>query len=500
MHHERCISGARRITLRPQASSGKPRSGKPLLGSRTCYTLSASAIAVVVVAAISAPSFAQSSTGCVSSGVDFSNPPELQSSGGVLKDTIYLSDERQLLPTSMDDKINCSEPVVRNFRLNPPKEPRDRNELLNPMPGPTLRAHVGEIVQLTFINQIDPGRFERGLDIEECTRVSDGNIYPNPFHDKYPNCLHASSTANIHFHGTHTNPNSTGDNVYLQIRPLPRNNQGKLTTTADEATAGFSGYFEECFKRLKDSPLESWPAVWNDLPIAWRNKQELLLNAHQLRYSDQRLWDHNAAAIENNTWPIYYIGGFPYCFALPAYTVPDDEWPPPPGSSSPIMGQAPGTHWYHAHKHGSTAINVANGMTGAFIIEGKYDEALREAYGAYTLNSGSWKTRSEKILVLNQLGTVVNALVGGSTGDLGGVNFSVNGNLRPTVEMQPGEIQLWRIVNTSGRTAAYFMPPKDSSGARSLRTASSTLMPRTNKSETRIMAFTWLRQTEWIFS
>ena len=29
-----------------------------------------------------------------------------------------------------------------------------------------------------------------------------------------------------------------------------------------------------------------------------------------------------------------------------------------------VMGQAPGTHWYHAHKHGSTAINISNGMTG----------------------------------------------------------------------------------------------------------------------------------------
>ena len=50
---------------------------------------------------------------------------------------------------------------------------------------------------------------------------------------------------------------------------------------------------------------------------------------------------------------------------LPEYK--DDDWPPPSGIK---MGQSPGTHWYHAHKHGSTAINVANGMTGVFIIEG----------------------------------------------------------------------------------------------------------------------------------
>jgi len=32
------------------------------------------------------------------------------------------------------------------------------------------------------------------------------------------------------------------------------------------------------------------------------------------------------------------------------------------------------THWYHAHKHGSTAINLLNGMAGALIIEGDYDD------------------------------------------------------------------------------------------------------------------------------
>ena len=56
------------------------------------------------------------------------------------------------------------------------------------------------------------------------------------------------------------------------------------------------------------------------------------------------------------------------------------------------MGQAPGTHWYHAHKHGSTTIDVLNGMTGAFIIEGRYDDDLNAFYGtsevpAWTRNS-----------------------------------------------------------------------------------------------------------------
>ena len=37
-----------------------------------------------------------------------------------------------------------------------------------------------------------------------------------------PNCLHGSSTSNLHFHGTHTTPNTTGDNILLFVRPALR--------------------------------------------------------------------------------------------------------------------------------------------------------------------------------------------------------------------------------------------------------------------------------------
>lgn len=239
-----------------------------------------------------------------------------------------------------------------------------------------------------------------------------------------------------------------------------------MTTTPKEATAGFDEFFKKCTEELQN-PLNAWPPTWGNVPKAstnksWTDKQTELLVAYQQKNPDQRLWDKNKEVL-NDSWPIYYIGAFPYCFALPAYK--EKTWPPPPGSTSPIMGQAPGTHWYHAHKHGSTAINVANGMTGAFIIEGQYDKDLEEAYRDYVLKDEvAWNTRSQqKVMVLNQLMddrhphamTAVRRLP-----TPGGVDFSVNGRWRPRVKMQPGEIQLWRIVNTSGRTADYFMPPQ----------------------------------------
>ena len=35
----------------------------------------------------------------------------------------------------------------------------------------------------------------------------------------------------------------------------------------------------------------------------------------------------------------------------------------------------------------------------------------------------------------------------------------MNGALQPTIAMQPGEVQWWRIANTSSRSATYFLKP-----------------------------------------
>ena len=96
----------------------------------------------------------------------------------------------------------------------------------DPVPGPTLRGKLGDLVQLTFLNQIQLGPWWRSIDRGERGEGCDENPqvpYPGP--DQFPDCFHGSSTGNIHFHGTHTNPNSTGDNVFIEVRPSPRKQQ-----------------------------------------------------------------------------------------------------------------------------------------------------------------------------------------------------------------------------------------------------------------------------------
>jgi FtsP/CotA-like multicopper oxidase with cupredoxin domain len=422
---------------------------------------------------------------CLPPGQPLLRIPELISQDGKLRGTILLADEQQRVNFS----TGCALQYMRYFRGEkavtpqampqpgvppaPPPPPGARSAYIDPVPGPTLRARLGDLIELTFLNQIDPNHYgdsiDRGENAGACDATSGSPGYPQSANDTFPDCFHGSSTGNIHFHGTHTNPTSTGDNVFIQVRPSPRQN-GKPTVNADSVKTSFDKFFADCENQLKNNVLSEWPYKWGDLPPAWTQEQQTLLNAYDHGTSPyspppkpaaQQLWPPDQTAINDGTWPQFYVGAYPYCFQLPKYTA--TVWPPPvpPGHAGmPMppppalqMGQAPGIHWYHAHKHGSTTLNVENGMTGAFIIEGSYDDELNKYYG--TSEVPDW-TRRQPVLVLNQLGVSTN-LLGGSGFGGGGPPFSVNGRAQPKLTMRPNEVQLWRIVNTSARSGAFFV-------------------------------------------
>ena len=361
---------------------------------------------------------------------DLPTIPELISKDGKLRGTVLLTDEQQRLTfkvppgaaPSDSNTIRCAPQYVRVWKGvgATPAPPASTGPYPDPMPGPTLRARVGDLVQLTFLNQINPANFGNSIDRGDRATGSgcdETSVYPGKTGDTFPDCFHGSSTANIHFHGTHTNPRSTGDNVFLEIRPSLRRGGQPVVTEASVRRA-FDAFFDQCEKQLGTSVLSQWPRVWNDLPAAYRQLQQQQLTQYDKTPGIKKLWPVNAAQIERGDWPQYYIGAYPYCFRLPQFTGPFPP-PAPPAAThhggGPLrgeapralqMGQAPGTHWYHAHKHGSTAINVANGMTGVFVIEGGYDDALNDFYGK------GW-TRTQPVLVINQIGVTPNLERGG---------------------------------------------------------------------------------------
>jgi FtsP/CotA-like multicopper oxidase with cupredoxin domain len=437
--------------------------------------------------------------------------PEVAAPSGNLRGTVMLGSEQRWIPNRIPKSApadsstsQCFPQYVRyfvgldtvRFQMQngvvtpvPYADKRMDSGYPAPQPGPTLRARVGSLIQLAFINQINPNDFAGSIDRDEQGKGCDQTTAGYPGADRYPDCFHGSSTGNIHFHGTHTNPNTTGDNVFIEVRPSIREN-GKPVVTPERVGKWFEQFFTRCEQELGRGPLRLWPTSWADMPKPWTDDQETLLKAYDQQLvklygtKAKQLWPVDAVQIAEGAWPQYYIGAYPYCFRVPEYT--SQTWPPPPPAATTVMGgagtaeaghegtsmgghgattaggghgsgaqlrmgQSPGTHWYHAHKHGSTAINVANGMTGAFIIEGTYDDDLNKWYGT------DW-TRTQPVLVINQLGTAPNLMRGGGSAQDKGPDFSVNGQLRPVITMRPGEVQMWRILNTSGRAAAKFMP------------------------------------------
>ena len=315
------------------------------------------------------------------------------------------------------------------------------------LPGPTLRARVGDQVEITFLNQIHADDFsatmdrvETGLGCDALTVAADGRkLYPVVASDTAPDCFHGSTTVNMHFHGTHVTPDGLGDNVLLQLRPNPN-------ITEDVVRGDFTKIFGA-------GP----PAHWKQLPETWRNMQLKLLKD----YDDTAVWQGNRgtqghpvlphesqllpqvlASIERGDWPQYQIGAYPICFKLTEYT--EDK----AGNPTPYqMGQCPGTHWYHAHKHGSTAINVYNGMAGVFVIEGGYDDKLKELY----------PTLREKVLIVQNLSETPHLLNKVFRTQRAPPSLFVNGGDQPAISMRPGEIQLWRMVNASVRAVTTIV-------------------------------------------
>jgi FtsP/CotA-like multicopper oxidase with cupredoxin domain len=97
----------------------------------------------------------------------------------------------------------------------------------------------------------------------------------------------------------------------------------------------------------------------------------------------------------------------------------------------------PGTYFYHAHYHGSVAMQVASGMSGCLIIEGEVDDIpeIRMAAERVLLvqsQSVGPDGTCEDYAVLERPGPTY-----------------VNAQLMPVLTMDPGEVQRWRLVNAT---------------------------------------------------
>ena len=137
--------------------------------------------------------------------------------------------------------------------------------------------------------------------------------------------------------------------------------------------------------------------------------------------------------LDHDGWP----SERPYCVWLPQF-------------------HAPGTHWYHAHLHGSVALQVVNGLAGALIVEEPEDQEIR--------------VDQELIWIIQEIiadAETVYANVrvppgqpGAGTRPYGAaaptVRFTVNSLTSSTIVMRPNEIQRWRFINATATPRGFM--------------------------------------------
>ena len=385
-------------------------------------------------------------TACTPASSAFTPVGELTSRDGRLRAVLCVRSGSRIVPASSTELMLRYYAGYTPDNLATPVWPTTTNA----GPGPTLRCEVGDSVQITFLNRVDLNKFmSTGLYSAEknntglCDSILNDRFYPS--NDKYPNCFHASSAANVHFHGTHITPSTTGDNILVNVWPDP--------AMTDDDARKIQQWFQPIFDKGEAV------ADWDALPEPWRKDQmgpePLTPGDRKGRVADYdnaaiyrgergklpeelRIWPANAKKINDASWPQYYIGSYPFCFKIP-------KWNGSPNS----MGQAPGTHWYHSHKHGSTTVNLFNGLAGALIIEDNsptgYDGALK---GYYTKQG---QKLDQFVLVMQQITDTITMMAGSSASAAlpGPPPVLINGQLSPTITMQPGQIQLWRCINAT---------------------------------------------------
>lgn len=108
-----------------------------------------------------------------------------------------------------------------------------------------------------------------------------------------------------------------------------------------------------------------------------------------------------------------------------------------------------GTFWYHAHVHGSTAVQVSSGMAGTLIVEGGLDDVPTIAKA------------QEQIFVFQQIAYDEDGKI--ESLDLFGPekwiehkrHTLINGQLVPRIYMRPGEVQRWRFIHAGIREALH---------------------------------------------
>src|ERR1700719_3597480 len=113
--------------------------------------------------------------------------------------------------------------------------------------------------------------------------------------------------------------------------------------------------------------------------------------------------------------------------------------------------QPPGLYWYHTHSHGESYVQDLDGMSGAIVVEGieRYAPAVRNMRERILVLRDRVLPRdaAERKTVMQSVAMQTTQC--GTAAEKPERAFTVNGALRPKIDIAPGERQFWRTVNAS---------------------------------------------------
>ena len=111
----------------------------------------------------------------------------------------------------------------------------------------------------------------------------------------------------------------------------------------------------------------------------------------------------------------------------------------------------PGLFWFHTHPHGESAEQDLDGMSSAIVVEGidRYVPAVRGLRERVLIvRTMDARSDSAQQIAALRARTSTPAHDCGTSGEQVAGFATLNGALRPTIAIAPGERQFWRLVNT----------------------------------------------------
>ena len=113
--------------------------------------------------------------------------------------------------------------------------------------------------------------------------------------------------------------------------------------------------------------------------------------------------------------------------------------------------QPPGLYWYHTHQHMESYRQDLDGMSGAIVVEGidRYIPELRNMEERIMVlrDAELDQPGAQRAAVMRKVSMQMSGC--GASTEAPERAFTIDGVVRPQIEISPGEHQFWRIVNTS---------------------------------------------------